>query len=134
VSQSGTDVYPIAFQEAASLGATFNDFSIGRDPDGPTNGFRFMIDQRGTNASAIIYMTKVAGSDIVPVFISPMAYVNGSTTALIPIKKVKVFFEQKIVTGTMTTSSVTNPLDLDFTDERHQRWFLNNEGNWKKLS
>ncbi|KAG6852634.1 hypothetical protein C0991_010313 [Blastosporella zonata] len=133
VGQSGTDVFPIKFQEAATIGRSFNDFSIGRDPEGPTNGFRFIIDQDGPSASAIIYMKDAGADNNVPVFISPKAYPDESETTLIPTKKVKVFFEQKLVTGTMTTSSETHPVDLDFSTEQGQTWFLNNQGKWKQL-
>ncbi|KAG6852286.1 hypothetical protein C0991_001322, partial [Blastosporella zonata] len=143
VSHSVTEVFPIEFQEAGIIQKALNDFSISRDPEGPSNGFRFIINQLGPSASAIIYLSNVADSDnkapasvpilFTAVFISPMVHMDGSKTTLVPDKKVKVFFEQKLVTGTMTTSSETHPLDLDFTTDQHQTWFLNNQGKWKQL-
>ncbi|KAG6816218.1 hypothetical protein H0H93_008292, partial [Arthromyces matolae] len=120
--------------KTATLGSNWSDFTVSSDPNAPPNGFLFNIAQTGSDASAVIYINGIAGeSTQSPAFISPLPYVNGSSSSLIPVEKVLVFFQQGIQTGTMTTYSTTDSVVIDLTENKTQTWELTNSGQWNQI-
>jgi len=127
VEQGTAAILPIDFGQAYVLNS-WSDPSVHSSSAVPTNGFDFDIG--AIDASFIVYLDIWNNTPPTsPIYISPIE-IPYSTTLIIPIAKVALWFQQSIETSTMIVLSLTNAHIVDMTNQTTQTTTYHDNASW----